>query len=106
MARGHTEVHAITGAAESAGDDLQRRKKQYMLSMGLRIVLFPTALLLHGTMRWVALAAALVLPAIAVVLANAKGERRKAAGAVSPDQAAIVPVVEPTAFTRKPDETP
>ena len=92
MARDRTEVHEITSAPESADDDLQRRKVRYMLSMGLRIVLFPAALFLHGPLRWVALAVALVMPAIAVILANAKSERRKGAGGRSPDQSAVVPL--------------
>jgi hypothetical protein len=92
VARGRTEVHEITSASESADVDLQRRKIRYMLSMALRIVLFPTALFLHGPLRWVALAIALVMPAIAVVLANTKAERRKGAGGRSPDQSAVVPL--------------
>jgi len=92
VARGRTEVHAITSASESTDADLQRRKVKYMLSMALRIVLFPTALLLHGPLRWIALGVALVMPAIAVVLANTKGERRKGPGVRSPDQSAVVPL--------------
>ncbi len=91
MARGRTEVHEITSASESADVDLQRRKVRYMLSMTLRIVLFPAALFLHGPLRWVALAIALVMPAIAVVFANTKSQRRKGSGGRSPDQSAVVP---------------
>jgi hypothetical protein len=92
VARGSSEVHGITTAAESAGDDLRRRQVRYMMSMALRIALFPAALFLHGPLRWIALAVALVIPAIAVVFANAKGERRKGAGPTSPEHGVIVPV--------------
>lgn len=92
MGRARTEVHEITSASESTDADLQRRKIKYMLSMAVRIVLFPAALILHGPLRWVALAVAVVIPAIAVVFANTKGERRKGAGGRFPDQSAVVPL--------------
>lgn len=49
--------------------------REYLIAMGFRIVCFVVAVLVDSWVRWVAVAAAVVLPYIAVVIANATGPR-------------------------------
>lgn len=49
--------------------------RQYLIAMGFRIVCFVVAVLVDGWIRWTAIGAAVVLPYIAVVIANATGPR-------------------------------
>lgn len=71
MARDDDAVR-ITSAAESRDADISARQKRYVASMGLRTVCFVAAILVgDGWLRWVLVAAALVLPYVAVVMANA-----------------------------------
>jgi len=55
---------------------MAHRQKRYMISMGLRTVFFVAAILVGaGWLRWVLVGAALLLPTIAVVMANSAGSR-------------------------------
>lgn len=71
-------AHNITGAPTSHSDDLRSREVRYLLSMAVRTVCFLAAVFLaEGWLRWVLLLAAVFLPYVAVVFANAgKGTRR------------------------------
>jgi fatty acid desaturase len=65
----------ITSAAASREEDIAARQKRYLLSMGIRTVCFVGAILasLLG-IQWlwpILIVAALVLPYVAVVMANA-----------------------------------
>jgi hypothetical protein len=65
------EVVRITTAPESPDQDMAHRQKRYMISMGIRTLCFVAAVLVgQGWLRWVLVAAAFVLPYIAVVMAN------------------------------------
>jgi hypothetical protein len=48
---------------------------RYLVSMGVRTVCFLLAVVVHGPLRWAFVAAAIVLPYLAVVFANAGRER-------------------------------
>ena len=62
----------ITTAAASRNDDISRRQRRYVMSMGLRTVCFVGAIVVGpGWLRWVLVAGALLLPYVAVVRANA-----------------------------------
>ena len=62
----------ITTASSSAHEDIARRQRRYVLSMSLRTVCFVGAILVGpGWLRWVLVAAAVLLPYVAVVMANA-----------------------------------
>lgn len=61
----------ITTASSSAHEDIAARQRRYVLSMGLRTVCFVAAIVTDGVLRWVLVAAALILPYVAVVMANA-----------------------------------
>lgn len=86
------EVHRVTSAQESLSDDLSRRTRRYMLTMGIRTACFIAIVFTHGWMQWVAVAGAVFLPYIAVVAANAGREN---------DKFAVTPV-PPTSRTELP----
>ncbi len=62
--------------------------RRYLIAMGLRGVCFVLAIVASGWLRWAFVVGAVVLPYIAVVLANAVGPRF--GQAVAP----VVPVTE------------
>lgn len=68
-------VYTISDVRPSLDDEMRHRMRRYLISMSIRTVCFVLAVILHGWLRWAAAAAALVLPYIAVVMANA-GPRR------------------------------
>jgi len=75
------DVVRITDAPISTADEIAARQRRYLLSMGLRTVCFVAAIVVgSGWLRWVLVAAALVLPYVAVVMANAASP--KVAGTV------------------------
>lgn len=61
----------ITTASSSRHEDIAARQRRYVFSMALRTVCFVGAIVTTGVLRWVLVAAALILPYIAVVMANA-----------------------------------
>ena len=62
----------ITTAGSSRAEDIARRQRRYVLSMSLRTLCFVGAVLVGpGWLRWVLVVAALLLPYVAVVMANA-----------------------------------
>jgi hypothetical protein len=70
------EVHRITNAAQGMKQQQSDRNRKYMWSMSIRMVCFVAALLTEGPLRWLLLFGSLVLPWVAVVLANAGRENR------------------------------
>ena len=73
---------SITNARVSHSHDVRAREKRYVISMLIRTACFVGAIVASGPLRWVLVAAALFLPYIAVVLANA-GSRRAPQNAMS-----------------------
>ncbi len=69
-------VQSITHARRSHTDDLDVRVSRYLLSMGIRTACVLLAVVVQGPWRWVFAVGAVVLPYIAVVLANAGYSRR------------------------------
>ncbi|PRZ43648.1 Protein of unknown function (DUF3099) [Antricoccus suffuscus] len=72
MKRRH-QATLVTGAALSRDEELRSRKKRYVITMVMRIVLLVAAALLVKWSLWVALAVMVVgvfLPWVAVVMAN------------------------------------
>lgn len=86
------DVHRITAAPEPLAIDQARRARRYLIQMGIRIVCFALAVLLWGRVyAWVSLVlivGAVVLPYVAVLLANAGRERSDV----------LPPVVDPRAI--------
>lgn len=62
----------ITSAPRSREDDIRGRERRYVISMGIRTVCFLLAVASIGHwFMWVFMAAAVFLPYVAVVMANA-----------------------------------
>jgi hypothetical protein len=68
-------VQSVTSAPASGSDDQGHRIKRYLLTMGIRVVCGALAVVTEGWVRWAFVALAVVLPYIAVVMANAVGPR-------------------------------
>lgn len=78
MARGHSDTTAvrITTASSSKAADIATRQKRYLMSMSLRSGCFIGAVIVGpGLLCWFLIAGAIVLPYIAVVLANISTQR-------------------------------
>jgi len=62
----------ITTVASSREDDIRLRQRRYVLSMGFRTLCFVAAVIVgHGIVMWLLIVAAVLLPYVAVVMANA-----------------------------------
>jgi hypothetical protein len=59
---------------------MHHRMKRYLISMSVRTVCFVLAVVLDGWLRWTMAAAAIVLPYVAVVMANAGPRKGTHAG--------------------------
>jgi hypothetical protein len=83
---------SITTARAPLTDDLTRRQHRYLLQMSIRVVCFVAAVLVWGRVPLAVgitlMVAATVLPYIAVLAANAAGERR---GTMTPVGARLLP---------------
>lgn len=90
---GPGEAVRITTVAPSLSDDVAQRTRRYLIQMGVRVVCFLGAVVVEHWTRWILLAGAVVLPYIAVVLANAGRERRSDPGTffAPPDRPALPP---------------
>ena len=83
-------IHQITGARPGVRDDVNSRTRRYLISMGVRTVCFLLAVVTDGWLRWVMIAAAVVLPYLSVVFANSGRERIEAfPGMAAPTPKAI-----------------
>ena len=78
MARDQEAVR-ITTAAASRNADIAQRQRRYLFSMGIRTLCFVGAVVASGWLRWVLVTAALILPYVAVVMANAAAGRSEVA---------------------------
>jgi hypothetical protein len=72
---------SITSARTARSADIRRREVRYLMSMGIRTLCFVGAFIASGVLRWTLVVAALILPYIAVVIANAT-DRRSSTGSV------------------------
>jgi hypothetical protein len=72
---GTEPVYRITGARRSHLEETHQRMVRYLVSMGVRTLCFVLAIIVHGPVRWVLVGAAVLLPYLAVVFANAGRER-------------------------------
>lgn len=68
------ESFDITSAPKRLSTDLAARQRRYLFSMIIRTVCFLLTVVLPSPYRWFALAGAMVLPYVAVVVANAGRE--------------------------------
>ncbi len=71
-----TEAVRITTARSSAADDMKSRQRRYAIAMTIRTVCFLAAVVIgSGILMWLMIAAAVFLPFLAVVVANAGDQR-------------------------------
>ncbi|PSL03646.1 Protein of unknown function (DUF3099) [Haloactinopolyspora alba] len=73
---------SVTTAAAGNSTDVSGRQRRYLIMMGIRIACLPLAVVTDGWLRWIFIVGAVVLPYVAVVVANAT--RRPASGELSP----------------------
>jgi hypothetical protein len=90
-------VQSVTSAPVSGADDQGHRVRRYLLTMGIRVICGALALFTEGWVRWTFVALAVVLPYIAVVMANAVGPR-------SGDAVAPIDHAPPRALPEAPPE--
>lgn len=82
----------ITAVAAPLSHDVSARARRYLIQMTIRVVCFLGAVVIDHWTRWVLLAGAVVLPYVAVVLANAGRERRSDPGTyLAPPSAPVLP---------------
>lgn len=75
MAKGDpVEVHTITDAQRGLSQEQVGRTRRYLISMGIRTACVLAAIVVPGWPRWFLIAGAVVLPYLAVVIANAGRE--------------------------------
>ncbi|RXR23835.1 DUF3099 domain-containing protein [Oerskovia turbata] len=67
---------SISNAPESLAEDQARRTKRYLIQMGIRLVCFLAAVIVHGWFSFVLIGAAIVLPYVAVLLVNAGRDQK------------------------------
>ena len=72
------KMQSITSIPRSPQDDRHSRVLQYSIAMGIRMVCIILCLFVHGWWLLIPAAGAIVLPYIAVVLANATTQRGSA----------------------------
>ncbi|MGB0099366.1 MAG: DUF3099 domain-containing protein [Nocardioides sp.] len=74
--RKQVEPVRITTASTSPQADISARQRRYVISMTIRTLCFVAAIVVGpGWLRWVLIAAAVLLPYVAVVMANAASSR-------------------------------
>jgi hypothetical protein len=75
-------VQSVTTARPGHSDDIDARQRRYLLIMAIRIACIPPAIIVDGWLRWAFIVGAVVLPYVAVVVANAA--RRNEPGMLVP----------------------
>ena len=82
-------MHTITTAQAAHDVELAQRMRKYLISMSIRTVCFVLAVVFHGPLRWVFAVAAILLPYVAVVIANAAPRKQPGHDAYVPEQPAL-----------------
>ena len=76
LRRDRDEAVRITTASSNAQDEIWARQRRYIFSMAVRTACFLGAIFVGpGWLRWVLVAGAVLLPYVAVVMANAASSR-------------------------------
>jgi Flp pilus assembly protein TadB len=98
----HDEVFRISGAPRALSDDVDGRTRRYLWSMAVRTLCFLLCVLFwvvldQKVLASIFLVGAVLLPYVAVVIANAGRERRvePPTAQIISDQPALPPVVGP-----------
>ncbi len=72
--RSKDEVYSVTSAPENPNDERDERLRRYLIAMSIRIACFFLIFVVHGWLRWAMVGLMVVLPYVAVVIANAGRE--------------------------------
>lgn len=78
------DVHVVTSAAVPLSQDQAGRTRRYLFAMGIRTACVLLAIIVPGWPRWLFITAAIVLPYLAVVVANAGRENTDPTPITSP----------------------
>ncbi|MFC7406916.1 DUF3099 domain-containing protein [Georgenia alba] len=89
--RGRNEVVSITSAPRPLSQDVHDRTVRYLFSMGLRTACFLLMLVVPGWWKVACVAAAVILPAVAVILANAGREKTEVPQSMVPPEPGLPP---------------
>ena len=100
-------MYSVTSAPQSLQDDQSYRMRRYLLSMGTRTLCFLLAVLflavLHWTIiGWVMVVGAVLLPYVAVVMANVS--RSRFSSALGPLPPPSRPAIEGYVAAPRPDD--
>ncbi|PPK96174.1 Protein of unknown function (DUF3099) [Kineococcus xinjiangensis] len=90
------EVYRISAAPTAHTADIQVRFRKYVISMLIRTVCFVLLVVIDHWVRWFFVVAAVVLPYVAVVIANAGREHRDAPPPTFEHVPEVVPAIGPT----------
>ncbi len=83
-------MQSVTGVGKPRSADLTKRQIQYAVAMTIRLLCFIGAVLLpFGIYTWVLIVGAVVLPYVAVILANAVAPPAKEQEPVRPEHPVI-----------------
>jgi hypothetical protein len=86
----------ITDLGSSRTAEIRARERRYVITMLFRALCFIAAVLIfHGAARWFAVCVAMVLPWLAVVLANAPDSRKSEHAAYEPPAPRETPGLAP-----------
>jgi hypothetical protein len=86
----------ISDIGSSRTAEIRERERRYVFLMLFRVVCFIAAtLIFHGPARWLAVALAVMLPWLAVVLANAPKVKAVRHAVYQPRAARATPTLEP-----------
>ena len=70
-----TTIHDISNASAPLSERVDKRARDYILKMSIRVVCVVGAVFTDGFLRWICVAGAVLLPWIAVVLANGESKQ-------------------------------
>jgi hypothetical protein len=73
--RGKPATAIITDAPSASSKEMSSRIRRYTITMAFRTACFVSMIFVQGSLRWVLLALAIVLPYVAVVAANQADQR-------------------------------
>ena len=65
----------ITDARIATSDEMSARIRQYTITMSIRAACFLSMVFVHGLLRWILFAGAVILPLVAVMAANQVNQR-------------------------------
>lgn len=85
--RSKDEVYSVTTAPANPAAERDERSRKYLIAMSVRILCFFLIFVVHGWLRWAVVAMMMVLPYVAVVIANAGRETDR------PERPAPVPPI-------------